>query len=88
MSTVSWILTVILGGATGLAAEKLMKRDLGVVGMIVVGVVGAVLLNAVLRGLGIVAPEMWLVQSLTAVAGAVLIIVAWRFYRTSAPADR
>jgi uncharacterized membrane protein YeaQ/YmgE (transglycosylase-associated protein family) len=88
MGTVSWILTVILGGATGLAAEKLMQRDLGVVGMIVVGVVGAVLLNAILRGLGIVEPGMWLVQSVTAVIGAVLVIVAWRFYRASAPADR
>ena len=88
MGTVSWILTVMLGGATGLAAEKLMKRDLGAVGMIVVGVIGAVLLNAVLRGLGIVQPGMWLIQSLTAVIGAVLIIVGWRFYRTSAPADR
>ena len=88
MGTVSWILTVVLGGATGLAAEKLMRRDLGAVGMIVIGVVGAVLLNAVLRGLGIVAPAMWLVQSLTAVVGAVLIIVGWRFYRVSAPTDR
>ena len=56
--------------------------------MIVIGVVGAVLLNAVLRGLGIVEPRMWLVQSLTAVIGAILIIVGWRFYRVSAPADR
>jgi uncharacterized membrane protein YeaQ/YmgE (transglycosylase-associated protein family) len=88
MGTVSWILTVILGGVTGLIAEKLMKRDLGAVGMIVIGVMGAVLLNAVLRGLGIVEPRMWLVQSLTAVIGAVLIIVGWRFYRVSAPADR
>jgi len=88
MSTLSWILTVILGGVTGLAAEKLMQRDLGVVGMMVVGVVGAVLLNAILRGLGIVEPGMWLVQSLTAIVGAVLIIVAWRFYRASATANR
>lgn len=88
MGTVSWILTVILGGATGLAAEKLMKRDLGVVGMIVVGVVGAVLLNAVLRGLGIVQPGMWVIQSLMAIVGAVLIILGWRFYRAGAQADR
>ena len=88
MSTLSWILTVILGGVTGLAAEKLMQRDLGVVGMMVVGVVGAVLLNAILRGLGIVEPGMWLVQSLTAIVGAVLIIVGWRFYRASATANR
>jgi uncharacterized membrane protein YeaQ/YmgE (transglycosylase-associated protein family) len=88
MSTLAWILTVILGGVTGLAAEKLMKHDLGVVGMIVVGIVGAVLLNAVLRGLGIVQPEMWLVQSGTAIVGAALIIVGWRFYRGGAPAGQ
>jgi uncharacterized membrane protein YeaQ/YmgE (transglycosylase-associated protein family) len=88
MGTVSWILTVILGGVTGLVAEKLMKRDLGALGTTVIGVVGAVLLNAVLRGLGIVEPTMWLVQSLTAVIGAVLIIVGWRFYRVSVPGDR
>jgi len=88
MGTVSWILTVVLGGITGLAAEKLMTRDLGAVGMIVIGVVGAVLVNAVLRGLGIVEPGMWLVQSLAAVIGAALIIVGWRFYRVNAPADR
>lgn len=83
MGTIAWILTVVLGGATGWIAEKLMARDLGTVGTIILGVVGAVLLNAVLRGLGIVQPEMWAIQSLTAIVGAVLLIVGWRFYRVS-----
>jgi uncharacterized membrane protein YeaQ/YmgE (transglycosylase-associated protein family) len=83
MATIAWILTVILGGITGWIAEKLMKRDLGVVGTIILGVVGSVLLNAILRGLGIVKPEMWIVQSLTAIVGAGLLILGWRFFRAN-----
>jgi uncharacterized membrane protein YeaQ/YmgE (transglycosylase-associated protein family) len=85
MGTVAWILTVVLAGFTGWVAEKLMRRDLGVIGTIVLGVVGGVLLNAILRGLGIVQPGMWAIQSLTAIVGSAALIAAWRFYR-AAPA--
>jgi len=81
MGALAWILTVLFGGLTGWIAEKLMHRDLGVIGTVVLGVVGAVLLNAILRGLGIVEPQMWLVQSISAIIGAALLIAGWRFYR-------
>ena len=52
MEGVGWILTIVLGGLAGWIAEKIMKSDMGLIGNIILGIVGAVVLNAILRGLG------------------------------------
>ena len=60
MAGVGWIMTIILGGLAGWIAEKIMKSDMGLIGNIILGIIGAVVLNAVLRGLSIVPPEGWI----------------------------
>lgn len=81
MAGVGWIMTVILGGIAGWVAEKIMKSDMGILGNIVLGVVGAVVANAILRGLSIIPPEGWIAQSIVAIIGACLLIYVWRLVR-------
>jgi len=81
MAGVGWIMTVILGGLAGWIAEQIMKSEMGLIGNIVLGIVGAVVANAVLRGLSIVPPEGWIAQIVVAIVGACLLIVGWRLVR-------
>jgi uncharacterized membrane protein YeaQ/YmgE (transglycosylase-associated protein family) len=81
MAGVGWIMTIILGGLAGWIAEKIMKSDMGLIGNIILGIVGAVLLNAILRGLDVVPPEGWIAQSIIAIIGACIIIFGWRLIR-------
>ena len=50
MEGVGWIMTIILGGLAGWIAEKIMKSDMGLIGNIILGIVGALVLNAILQG--------------------------------------
>ena len=81
MEGVGWIMTIILGGLAGWIAEKMMKSDMGVLGNIVIGIVGALLLNFILRLLGIIPPGGWLWQSIIAIIGAVILIAIYRAIR-------
>ena len=83
MAGVGWIMTVVLGGLAGWIAEQIMKSEMGLIGNIILGIVGAVVLNAILRGLSIVPPEGWIAQSVVAVIGACLLIFLWRLVRGS-----
>lgn len=80
MSGVGWIMTIILGGLAGFAAEKIMKADMGVLGNIGVGILGAVVLNFILSLLGIYAGGGWIMQGIVAIAGACLLIWAYRAF--------
>ncbi len=81
MEGVGWIGTIILGGLAGWIAEKLMKSSMGIVGNIILGIVGAVVLNAILRGLSIMPPERMLGQFIIAIVGACILIFGWRLIR-------
>ena len=81
MVGVGWIMTVILGGLAGWIAEKLMKSDMGIIGNIILGIVGAVVLNAILRGLSILPPASLIGQLIVAIVGACLLIFGWRVIR-------
>jgi uncharacterized membrane protein YeaQ/YmgE (transglycosylase-associated protein family) len=83
MEGVGWIMTVILGGLAGWIAEKIMKSDMGLIGNIVLGIVGAVVLNAILRGLDMLPPGGGglVVQLIIAVVGACILIFGWRLIR-------
>ena len=50
MEGVGWIMTIILGGLAGWIAEKVMKSEMGLIGNIILGIIGALVLNAILRG--------------------------------------
>ena len=81
MAGVGWIMTIILGGLAGWIAEKIMKSDMGLIGNIILGIIGAVVLNAVLRGLSIIPPEGWVAQLIVAIVGACILIFGWRLIR-------
>ena len=48
MEGVGWIMTIILGGLAGWIAEKIMKSEMGLIGNIILGIVGALVLNFIL----------------------------------------
>jgi uncharacterized membrane protein YeaQ/YmgE (transglycosylase-associated protein family) len=86
MEGVGWIGAIILGGLAGWVAERVMKSDMGILMNIVLGIVGALVLNAILRLANIIPPEGWIAQFIVAVIGAVLLIWVWRLIRGNRPA--
>ena len=81
MAGVGWIMTIILGGLAGWIAEKIMKADMGVLANIVVGILGAVFLNAILTFLGVIPAGGWIIQSIIAIIGACIVIFLYRAVR-------
>ena len=81
MTGVGWIMTIILGGLAGWIAEKIMKAEMGLLTNIIVGILGAVVLNAILGLLDIIPPGGWLWQSIIAIIGACLLIWVYRLVR-------
>lgn len=80
MAGVGWFMTIILGGLAGWIAEKLMKADMGLFANILLGIVGALVLNYIL-GFFVDYPVgygSWIAQSIVAVIGACLLIYAYR----------
>jgi|SRR5690606_1228310 Predicted membrane protein len=81
MEGLGWILTIIIGGIAGWIAEKIMKAEHGLLTNIVLGVVGAVVLNAILIAIigstfgGIIG------QLIVAIIGACLLIWLYRLIR-------
>ena len=86
MTGIGWIMTIILGGIAGFIAEKIMKADMGVLMNIIVGIVGALLLNFLLGLFGIYAAgdtglTNVIIQCVVAVIGACLLIFIYRAIR-------
>lgn len=81
MTGVGWIMTIILGGLAGWVAEKIMKANMGLLANIIVGILGAVILNAILGFANVIPPEGWLWQSVIAIIGACILIAVWRAVR-------
>ena len=81
MEGVGWIMTIILGGLAGWIAEKIMKSEMGLIGNIVLGIVGALVLNFILRALNVVPPGGWMWQSIIAIIGACILIFVYRLVR-------
>jgi uncharacterized membrane protein YeaQ/YmgE (transglycosylase-associated protein family) len=83
MEGVGWILTIVLGGLAGWIAEKIMKSDMGLIGNIILGIIGALVLNAILRWAGM-APQGGgglIMQLIIAIVGACILIFGWRLIR-------
>ena len=81
MEGVGWIMTIIIGGLAGWIAEKLMRSDMGLLMNIVLGIVGALVLNAILYALDVIPPGGWIWQLIIAVIGACLLIAIARMFR-------
>jgi uncharacterized membrane protein YeaQ/YmgE (transglycosylase-associated protein family) len=77
---VGWLMAIIIGGIAGWLAEKVMKSDMGVFMNIILGIVGALLLNFILALLGMDF-EGWLPFLIIGFIGACLLIAIARMFR-------
>ncbi|MER8436909.1 GlsB/YeaQ/YmgE family stress response membrane protein [Mesorhizobium sp. M1312] len=79
---VGWIAAIIIGGLAGWLAEMFMKSNMGVLMNIVLGIVGAIVLNAILQALNI-GPfgAGWIAYLITGFIGACLLILVGRMVR-------
>ncbi len=80
MEGFGWIMTIILGTIAGWIAEKVMKFDTGLIMNIVLGIVGALVGNYALALLGFGLGGL-LGQLIVAVAGACVLILAYRAFQ-------
>jgi uncharacterized membrane protein YeaQ/YmgE (transglycosylase-associated protein family) len=81
MNGVGLIGSIFIGGIAGWIAERVMEAKMGIVANVVLGIVGALVLNAILRALNVVPPAGWLAQLVVAAVGAILLIWACRAIR-------
>ena len=81
MEGVGWIMTVVIGGLAGWIASRIMEARQGLLMNIVMGILGAVILNGVLELVLQRTWGGWLGQLVIAVVGACALIWAWRRFR-------
>ena len=81
MEGVGWIGAIIIGGLAGWLAERVMQSDMGIFGNIALGIVGALVLNGILRLLNVIPPGGWIWQFIIAAIGAIALIWVWRLIR-------
>ncbi len=74
-----WLLTIIIGGIAGWIAEKIMNANHGILTNIILGIVGAAVLNFLLSTLlGLYPSTSWLAYLIVAIIGACGLIFIWR----------
>ncbi len=79
---VGWIAAIIVGGVAGWLAEMVMKSNMGVFMNVLLGIVGAVVLNAILAALGIGGFGVgWIAYLITGFIGACILIYVGRLVR-------
>lgn len=81
MEGIGWIGAIIIGALAGWIAEKIMKADHGLLTNIVLGILGAIVLNAILYAIVGGTLGGWIGQLVVAVIGACLLIWGYRMVR-------
>jgi uncharacterized membrane protein YeaQ/YmgE (transglycosylase-associated protein family) len=81
MEGVGWIGAIIIGGLAGWIAEKVMRSDMGLLMNIVLGIVGALVANAILVAVMGNTLNGWIGQLIVAVIGACILIAIFRMFR-------
>lgn len=75
---VNWIWIIIIGGLAGWIAEKVMRTDHGMIMNIIVGIIGSLIGDRVVRLLDIrvgeVLPGWFLSNLLVSAAGAIILL--------------
>ena len=72
---------LIVGGIAGWLAEQFMKSNMGLVMNIVLGIVGAIVLNAILAAVGFTLGTGWLSFLIAGFIGACILIWLARLVR-------
>ena len=81
LNGVGWIAAIIIGGLAGWLAEMFMKSNMGLLMNIVLGIVGAIVLNAILAALGISLGAGWIAYLVAGFIGACILIWVGRLVR-------
>jgi uncharacterized membrane protein YeaQ/YmgE (transglycosylase-associated protein family) len=81
MEGLGWIAAIIVGALAGWIAEKLMKADHGLLTNIVLGILGALVLNFILMALVGATLGGWIGQLIIGVVGACILIGGYRALR-------
>lgn len=77
---IGWIAAIIIGGVAGWLAEQFMKSNMGVLMNIILGIVGAIVANALLSLFGVVLGG-WLGYLIAGFVGACILIAIGRMFR-------
>ncbi len=77
LNGVGIIVAIIIGGVAGWLAEQFMKSNMGLIANIVLGIVGALVLNFILALLG-VAFAGWIAYLIIGFIGACILIAIAR----------
>jgi uncharacterized membrane protein YeaQ/YmgE (transglycosylase-associated protein family) len=75
---VGFIMAIIIGAIAGWLAEKFTRSDHGLLMNILMGIIGAVVANFLLRLIGIGPAYGWLGNLVSATVGAILVITIYR----------
>jgi uncharacterized membrane protein YeaQ/YmgE (transglycosylase-associated protein family) len=75
---VGFFMAIIVGALAGWLAEKLTRSDMGLLANIVMGIIGAVVGNFLLRLIGIGPAWGFWGNLITATVGAVIVITIYR----------
>ncbi len=76
-----WIVAIIVGGLAGWIAEKIMKAEHGLLTNIILGIVGAMVLNALLSLVGLGFAATFFGRLIAGIIGACLLIYGWRMVK-------
>ncbi len=80
LNGVGILAAIIIGGLAGWLAEKFMNSQMGLIANIVLGIIGALVLNFILAALGM-AYTGWVAYLIIGFIGACLLIAAGRAVR-------
>lgn len=79
MAGLGWLAAIIVGGLAGWIGSSIMKADTGILVNIILGILGAVVANALLSVFGIYTqPGSWLAQGVAGLIGAIILIWLYR----------
>ena len=81
LNGVGWIAAILIGGVAGWLAEKFMRSSMGLVMNIILGIIGAALLNFILASVLKVGYSGWLPYLLIGFVGACILIALGRMIR-------
>ena len=80
-ASIGWIAAIIIGGVAGWLAEQFMKSNMGLIMNIILGIVGAMVANAIMGALGMSLGPGWISYLIAGVIGACLLIAVVRLVR-------
>jgi uncharacterized membrane protein YeaQ/YmgE (transglycosylase-associated protein family) len=81
LNGVGWIAAIVIGGLAGWLAEKFMKSNMGLIMNIILGIIGAALLNFVLASVLNVGYSGWIAYLIIGFIGACILIALGRMIR-------